>query len=61
MSRLLGGAYDGETDAEKYFTDKICDIVIDCTFSLCRLTGIRMVRCAWPEYGADNMQGALSS
>ena len=31
MSRLLGGAYDGETDAEKYFADKICDIVVDCT------------------------------
>jgi glutathione S-transferase len=32
MSRLLGGTYDGTTEEEKYFTDLICDIVVDCTF-----------------------------
>lgn len=25
------GRYDGETDEEKYWTDAMCDIVIDCT------------------------------
>jgi hypothetical protein len=29
MSRLLGGVYDGETEEEVYFTDVICDMVID--------------------------------
>ncbi|KAF2131681.1 glutathione S-transferase-like protein [Dothidotthia symphoricarpi CBS 119687] len=29
FSRLLDGVYDGKTEAEKYFTDQICDMVID--------------------------------
>lgn len=35
FSRLLDDMYDGKTEEEKYFTDKICDMVIDCTHSLC--------------------------
>jgi glutathione S-transferase len=29
MSRLLGGVYDGETEEEVYFTDLICDMIVD--------------------------------
>ena len=32
FSRMLGNAYDGKTEDELYFTDLICDMVIDCTF-----------------------------
>ena len=34
------GAYDGKTEEEKYFADRICDIVIDCTSP-------RFLRDAW--------------
>ncbi|KAK5020098.1 hypothetical protein LTR16_012639, partial [Cryomyces antarcticus] len=27
------GAYDGETEDEKYWADAMCDIVLDCTFT----------------------------
>ena len=33
IARLLG-KYDGETEEEKYWTDVICDIGIDCTLLL---------------------------
>ena len=28
------GAYDGKTEDEKYWADAICDIVIDCWYTL---------------------------
>lgn len=34
MARLLG-KYDGETEEEKYWTDVICDVGIDCKLLTC--------------------------
>lgn len=33
FARVLG-AYDGESEEEKYFADVICDIVVDCEYSI---------------------------
>ena len=31
------GAYDGETEDEKYWADAICDIVVDCKLPILEL------------------------
>ena len=34
FARLLG-AYEGDDEEEQYWTDAMCDIATDCTWSFC--------------------------
>ncbi|KAL9087150.1 MAG: hypothetical protein Q9165_006801 [Trypethelium subeluteriae] len=49
------GAYEGGTEEEKYWTDVVCDIVIDCMCRCLELDTLREVddACPYPKGGQD--------